>query len=304
MTPFLFKIKLLKTLDYGGFGGYGDGSNANNFWGNNEGGFLNNGTKPGFSGTQEGANGGATGARRWNDAGVRPMTIRQLNHCTVSEGEDGRPLLQFEGYSVHGFTLVAKVLRKDQQATSMSYQLFDGTGSMNVRLFVNGNEDNKLMEERQECDEGRYVRLYGTCSSRDNRKLFVGRSIKCITDFNEITHHHLEVMYAHFYSANGPLKDGATESAIASATNNSAPTAAPSHIVAGAGGMNPLQSKIAQIIQKYSGSSGATGVSIKSIVSGLHGISDEQSIRNACNFMLEEGYIYETSENDTYLLAV
>ncbi len=53
--------------------------------------------------------------------------------------------------------------------------------------------------------EGSYVRVFGNLRSFNGKRHFAGFKVQPINDFNEVTHHLLEIIYVHLYNTRGAL---------------------------------------------------------------------------------------------------
>lgn len=85
-------------------------------------------------------------------------------------------------------------------------KVHDGTGLIDVRVWLDGEEPKEVSEQRRIDNRvGAYVRATGHLRSFMNQRSLVAFRIQPIADSNEITHHLLEVLYVHLYNQRGPL---------------------------------------------------------------------------------------------------
>lgn len=77
------------------------------------------------------------------------------------------------------------------------YTIEDGTGSADVRKWIEQNETEIEADERRSLVRDMYVRVYGRLAYFHNRITVAAFAIRPITDYNEITHHYLEAIYVH-----------------------------------------------------------------------------------------------------------
>ncbi|KAG5461482.1 MAG: hypothetical protein BJ554DRAFT_6317 [Olpidium bornovanus] len=94
-------------------------------------------------------------------------------------------------------SLTASVSRHfavNEQATSVAYDVEDGTGAIEVRVWVEADEGNEFAAQRRaECCVEMWVRVVGQLRSFQNKRNVMGYSVRPIKDFNEITFHLLDI---------------------------------------------------------------------------------------------------------------
>lgn len=73
----------------------------------------------------------------------------------------------------------------------------DGTGSMEVRQWIDQTETASDAQKRRELVPDMYVRVNGRLNNFGNKISCVAFQIRPITDFNEITYHFLETIHVH-----------------------------------------------------------------------------------------------------------
>ncbi|KAL8743799.1 MAG: hypothetical protein Q9190_003878, partial [Brigantiaea leucoxantha] len=143
---------------------------------------------------------------------LRPVTIRQLNTAHLPHPEAD---FKIDDVEVTQLTFVGQIRNISTQATNVTYKLDDGTGTIEVKQWVelgaidqmdtttttNGNRaagSNKLTENE-------YCRVWGRLKVFGNNKRHVGAHIiRPVTDKMEIMYHLLEATYVHLYFTRGP----------------------------------------------------------------------------------------------------
>ena len=89
--------------------------------------------------------------------------------------------------------------------TNIVYKLDDRTGPwIKVQKWVS-DQDPLEQQERVSCQEGMYVRIVGHLKMFNKQKSVTAFYVKPITDFNELSHHLSEVIFAHLSSTKGAL---------------------------------------------------------------------------------------------------
>ena len=89
-----------------------------------------------------------------------PCTIRQLLQSRSSEGGSGA--VTVDGAEPHHVKVCACVKEVDVSATSVTYQVEDGSGLIEVKQWINDASDTEAARERRgRVKEGLYVKVVG-----------------------------------------------------------------------------------------------------------------------------------------------
>lgn len=85
-----------------------------------------------------------------------PVTVRQLHNAKQISGDDS---FKIDGRveSKH-LCIVGQVLQKQEQLTSLTLEVSDGTGSIDVRMWVDLNDANEYNNTKRH--EWMYVSLF------------------------------------------------------------------------------------------------------------------------------------------------
>ena len=87
--------------------------------------------------------------------------------------------------------------------TNVIYRVDDRTGPwVKVQRWVS-DEDTQNEQDKMACQEGMYIRVVGHLKVFNKQKSITAFHVKPITDFNELSHHLSEVMYAHLIATKG-----------------------------------------------------------------------------------------------------
>jgi replication factor A2 len=78
------------------------------------------------------------------------VTVAQLSHASQAHSED---VFKIDGKELHQITLVGQILRAIAQSTNMNFEVSDGTGSVDVRIWLDADED----ASAQQSPAWRYV---------------------------------------------------------------------------------------------------------------------------------------------------
>ncbi|KAL7685305.1 putative replication factor A protein [Plasmopara halstedii] len=269
----------------GGYEAYG-----NDDYGGNGGGFMS--SQP--SGSQATPNKRGLGAQS-----IFPVTVKQLQ--SLNTGDDD---LRLDGQELSTVRLVGLLTNLTPQSTSVRFQLDDGSGAFDCQYFVNADEDTSEAVLR----EGSYVRVVGKLRSFQGKTSLSCFSVGTIEDMNELTHHLLEVIYVHCYNTKGPLHGSKADVTM---TSFNTPTKAVNHWNQPAteiygGGMedglmdstfSPEQKAILDVLGTCSSN---CGLKIDQIYTNLKSQITEQQLRSALNYLMNEGHVYSTIDEDHF----
>ncbi|QIW99352.1 hypothetical protein AMS68_004870 [Peltaster fructicola] len=149
---------------------------------------------------------GAQAKRGYGKDSLRPVTIKQLidaqhpspdaDHFMIDEQETTQ------------VTFVAQIRNISQLATNHTYKMDDGTGVIEVKVWVDADmmsdPDNPLMREREKLVENSYARVFGRLKEFNDKRHVGSNTLRPVTDFNEIQYHLLEATYVHLLATRGP----------------------------------------------------------------------------------------------------
>ncbi|KAI8997327.1 hypothetical protein BDB01DRAFT_713121 [Pilobolus umbonatus] len=190
------------------------------------------------------------------DNTLRPVTIKQIN--SVSNPQEG--IFKIDNADITQLSIVGAVRNMQTLETNNVYTVEDGTGLIEVRKWIDQNESGEDMDDIRHNIH--YVRVYGRLNSFGGRVTVVAFSIRPITDFNEITYHFLDAVFAHLtYS-----KPSNSQSS---------------------GGINDI---VNATIKSYSEEE--EGASIDQIIFKLKDRYTEEDIRKSVDFLTLEGHCY------------
>ncbi|GLD98008.1 hypothetical protein PINS_up006705 [Pythium insidiosum] len=306
---------------------YGGGYEA---YGNDDyggGGFMDSASQGASQSTPSkgGRGGGGGGGRIARDAQTLvPVTVRQL--LNRSETDDS---IRVDGHEMSNVRVVGLLGNVVPHSTNVNFQLDDGTGVIDGRLFLHGDDLERAEEEIAKLRDGMYVRAVGSLRQFQDRLSLNCFTLTPITDFNEITHHFLETIYVHCYHTKGPLQSSGGAKAAADSGMGM-------NMGMGMGGsqLNAFgqpQQSWNQMNSGYLGHSGGAamgamdynmessfspeqkaildvlgtctsdrGVKIDEIFGQLRGRITEDQLRDALNYLTSEGHVYSTIDENHF----
>ncbi|XP_019858654.1 PREDICTED: replication protein A 32 kDa subunit-B-like isoform X2 [Amphimedon queenslandica] len=305
---------------YGGGRGYQGGGSYDTFGG---GGYMANEMGGGFTspGGTTGTPGGKDSKRGgFKNQATRPVTAAMLHRVTSPPGAEEIYLIDDE--QVNQIVLVGEIVEVFESATSVMYKIDDRTGPpVEVRRWINAEEDSQFeLERRAACREGIYVKIVGHIKMFNNQRTITGFMIRPIEDFNEVTHHMAETMFAHLAITKG-LKlpeqfsdhQQGNQMGGASSFGSTTPQAggsgwtplATSTQMSGTSYGNQFNSGLTLVQQKVLSVIGNTkgdhGLHVNDIISSVktQGFSDA-SIKTALDFLSNEGHVYSTIDEQHF----
>eukprot|EP00467_Chlorarachnion_reptans_P005846 CAMPEP_0114524776 /NCGR_PEP_ID=MMETSP0109-20121206/22048_1 /TAXON_ID=29199 /ORGANISM="Chlorarachnion reptans, Strain CCCM449" /LENGTH=260 /DNA_ID=CAMNT_0001706267 /DNA_START=37 /DNA_END=819 /DNA_ORIENTATION=+ len=244
--------------------------------------------------SQFGASQGSPSVNAKRNQSLTPLSIKQLIEAkqpdSMSFSIDDKPVSQVK--------IVGMILSVDVSAATTNYTVDDGTGQITVRIYTNEDAPQDL---NSGCREDVYVKVVGNLRDISGQKIVVAFQVHPVTNFNEITMHHLDVVHTHLKNTKGPL-DAKGNLAQKAVPQNPMLANSSAHYDGGNSGenddMEPHQSAVLKIFQQESRNS-ESGASITLIVSKLPQYTPAQ-IRDAIEFLSGEGHLYSTIDEEHY----
>jgi len=217
-----------------------------------------------------------------------PVTIKQLHNATQGQPED---IFRVDGRELNQVTFVANVLQISNLTTNVNLLVDDGTGKIEVRVWLDTDDKNDHMaQKRGDWKEGSYVRVFGNLRSFQHKRSVVGFKVIPITDFNELTYHFLEVIHVHLYHTRGAV--GQAPPIVNNYSNSTAYQRQP---MATSNSMADIHQSVMQVI---SNAGANEGVSVAFICQQLN--RSEAEVKQAIDFLSGEGHLYSTIDEDHY----
>ena len=151
---------------------------------------------------------------------LRPVTIKQLieAHHPNPDAEH----FMIDNAETTQVTFVGQIRNISKQTTNVTYKVDDGTGSMEVKVWIDAetyaNQDES--SSKTEPQEQQYVRVFGRMKAFNNRRHVGATIVRPIQDFNEISYHLLEATVVHLHFSRGPVESlGAANGGNKASTN-------------------------------------------------------------------------------------
>jgi replication factor A2 len=155
-----------------------------------------------MGGSQGGSQGG--GKTSYAKDTLRPVTILQ-----ALEAHQPHPDADFklDNVEITQISFVGQIRNVAKQATNMTFKLDDGTGTIEVKQWVDNDEmplDGETTSAKKQPEVGDWVKVWGKLKAFNNKRHVGVHVIRPIEDKNEINHHLLEATYVHLFFTRGP----------------------------------------------------------------------------------------------------
>jgi replication factor A2 len=197
---------------------------------------------------------------------------------------------------------IGQVRNISTQATNITYRVDDGTGSIDVKKWIDPDARDALEDgSGSTLAQDAYVKVWGKMKSFNNKRHVGATFVRPISDFNEISHHLLEATVAHLYFTRGPLSNakGGVPNQAGQTDINMGNDAG-----YGAGGEPFLRGasanakKVYQVIKETPQSN--EGLHIADIASRLN--MEMNAVNKAGDELMSGGFIYTTVDDNTWAL--
>nr|BAK05492.1 predicted protein [Hordeum vulgare subsp. vulgare] len=96
--------------------------------------------------------------------------------------------------AVSSVELLGMVTNKTVSMDHCTFDLYDGTGAVNVIYWFEGAQDSK---DAWSFSNGMYVRVVGRTTSMEQFFQIKAYIVRPINNFNDVTHHFIYCIYAH-----------------------------------------------------------------------------------------------------------
>ncbi|KAI5479549.1 hypothetical protein MNV49_003286 [Pseudohyphozyma bogoriensis] len=198
-------------------------------------------------------------------------------------------------------TFVACLRSVNKGTTNISCVVEDGTGSIDVRLWVNGAEEGV----GEDLEENKYARVVGAIKTFSGKRHIVANTIRPIEDKNEIFFHGLEAISVHLHTTRGP--PGGATAAPQAAYNAGANPYAQNDTSADSSTFSDLKGLERKIMEHISGLNAAgelpnEGMNVQSLQRELGSAAGSlDRVREEIQNLVEAGHLYMSVDDDHFL---
>ncbi|XP_063229736.1 replication protein A 32 kDa subunit [Bacillus rossius redtenbacheri] len=227
---------------------------------------------------------------------IVPVTIRQL----LESSDDDH--LRLASKYVHMVTLVGVVRSVSSDSMKVTYMLDDDTGTISVHNWI--DTDGGTQDSSPRVEENCYYRVFGTLRTQSGQRHVTLFKILPITDLNELTTHLLEVINCSLQAEQMERNAPAMEVDSAEGDVHMANSLMHSNMgddMATGGSIDGLTSKqraVYSVIKKNSHND--CGVECNQIMRDSPVKMSTIELKNILSFLITEGHIYSTIDDDHY----
>ncbi|KAL2362148.1 hypothetical protein RJZ56_004938 [Blastomyces dermatitidis] len=259
----------------------------------------------GFTGGEGGSQGGSQSEGKgggYVKNSLRPVTIKQTLEATQAHGDAD---FKIDGTEVSQLAFVGQVRAVSHLTTFVTYKLDDGTGEIEVKLWLEKNAVNPTGDDMDTGDASRsseseiqvngYAKVWGKLNNFNNRRNFVAHVIRPITSMDEYHCHFLEATAIHLYYTRGPTggQPGGNAPPGAASTSGGDPlggrTLPP---------MSPLARKVYETLSNTP--QGNEGLHVQNLAS-MMGLPVGEVFKGS-EELLSHGLIYPTVDDNTWAI--
>ena len=223
-----------------------------------------------------------------------PVTVKMIKRAMDDAGESGE--YKYGGLTLGNVTLVGKVVGVKDGESNTSYTVDDGTGTCVVRVWNDGEG-----EGTEPFALNTYIRAYGQLKSLSNEKCIAAHNsnaVRAITDFNEVTFHQLEVVYANAHSTT-KTKTGVANGSAPSNVYSAAPVQAAPTAVQGNMMSENIHDAVSAVLHMPE-AMGEHGLHLSEVTKLLNGRFTADAVRQAMDDMANDGMVYSTFDDDHF----
>jgi len=275
------------------------------------GGFVSN-----DSGNQYGQSGGASQKR------VIPYDQRKLSQVTIKQIMSAPPVqaddpVMVDGMEIGQLHLIARLMSIDQQSSHTQYRISDYTGTLEAKQWSNDAQD----AQSANLQVGSWVHIFGRINSFQGKCSVNVFDVVPVTNFNEITHHFTEVIFAHLTNLETAKKQEMqmNNSSMMMGGNNNSNTM--SSMGPGYGndqgmggnqgggwngnamnkdsGRSSIEQKVLSVVKSPEFANSETGCNVQAIFDRLPN-EDIQKLKDTIDLLAEEGVMYSTLDDEHY----
>lgn len=245
---------------------------------------------------------------------VIPTSIKQLL-LAQNKGDS----FIYDSTELFTVKLIGLVKSVNIHATNKVFEIDDGSGSIECKKWI--DKDTSSGSSEVDIRENSYVVVHGSLRQYENTRNIMIYKIAPLSDWNELTTHLLDVIYAHLQSTRGPLPSTSTAQASGGlsqgqyrgssapggyAPSGYAPTAAGGNRLAGimpnASGFDDL---LIEVIRLCSPPDGA-GAQVSDIARALEQRQIRKplgEIKKSLLGLINNGTAYSGADDDRYCLV-
>lgn len=276
--------------DFGGFGGYDSMD-----------------TGGGFMKSPEKQSAGKFDKKKGGPQTLVPVTIKMIHRAENIEDTH-----RIDGNVVHTVKIVGTVESAEPHSTHCLYKIDDNTGVIECKQWE--TKDPSLASKPDRCGPNTSVCVIGIIKAFDNKKHVQIVSIRPIEDFNEKTHHYLDVIFTHLQCTKGPIPGTAVKPELGHTFGtpahalNGRRDVTPALVIDGqeiTAHPNPEVNKIyGHVFKLFQAGVDESGLSKGDMLARMGGNVNMAHFHEAIKSLADHGYLYSTLDENTYACAL
>ncbi|KAF2085137.1 replication factor A2 [Saccharata proteae CBS 121410] len=226
---------------------------------------------------------------------LRPVTIKQINDANNVQESD----FTIDGTEISQVMFIGQIRNISQQTTYITYKLDDGTGTVEVKQWVDSDASDPLKPadgSKPRLVENAYAKVFGKLRVYGGKRHVGAHIIRPVTDLNEVSYHLLEATAVHLYFTRGPLNGDAKP-----ATNGGYDNKQQQQAGNTGGALSNLSSAARKIYECLKTTAqGNEGLHMQDIAARTR--LEMADVARAGDELLNEGQIYTTVDETTWAL--
>ncbi|EGW32957.1 uncharacterized protein SPAPADRAFT_135817 [Spathaspora passalidarum NRRL Y-27907] len=256
------------------------------YGGYEHGGFSTSTTTTGSQPVSAGANSAAV------RSSLTPVTIKQINESTQPVPDGPFHVNNMELNMVSFVGIIRKITAFE---SAISFTIEDGTGSTEIRKWINSDQTSKDAEEERYAGWlNTYVCVGGSLKAFNGKTSLQYSGIHQVTDSNQVVYHHLAAIHTHLKAQGVPSSSTKNEQSLFVGENYNNNNNTNTTGNAGAS----MIDQVFKILQENSQAM-AEGVPVTYIGQRLN-ITPEEA-NKYCQELMEQGRVFNGYEDSGYL---
>jgi replication factor A2 len=182
----------------------------------------------------------------------------------------------------------------------------DGTGTIVVKVFLNGEDADMERQRLAELRLGIYVRVFGHIhDNQQGGKYLQAFHARPVTDHNEVTYHLSQIIFQDLHLTKGSSDVSGVPAmgdmnGAAAGGFGAAPAAAPAAAAFGASGFSPIQSDVLAIFNSPDAMNIEAGLTAHDIIARSNNRFNKAQVDDAILYLVNEGHLYSTIDDQHY----
>jgi len=264
----------------------------------------------------------------YDERKLSQVTIKQIKTAPPAHGDDPVMIDDSEVSQMH---MIVRVMSMDVQSSHTDYKINDYTGNLDAKQWSNDDQPT----QQNQIAEGTWVHIYGKINNFQGRCSVNVFEIEPVTNFDEVTHHFTEVIFAHLSNLEMAKKREMTQQSGGMMMDQGSMNTMNNGNASGPGygnqqnnqgmsnqgmgqgmdnnnnggwnnnqgmdsGRDPLQQAVLNVVKHPQHANSETGCHVDRIFEKLQPQYDRQTILDSINTLSEEGAMYSTLDEEHF----